>query len=509
MRASLFYYVLLPLILVATLLLGYFSIRTAMRFGQWGEESIVESTLFVAREKVDRIERIIIENDNTFFNSIDLSNLPSFEEKSERLFALSRTVSAVLVIDDNGDIVMAVSRKGHDDATRIASEFTQSILKDLELEDSLNFHKHLHKKYEKGYRLISYISRLWQDERFTICLLNDFDYIRNAIFPIVFMDLGKDRVFNVEDNEGAVIFGETLTEAGEFSVSVRFPTTLYAWRVQLAPREAALFKARSQQRRISEAVLITISFGVIVLGMVVLSLAAVRERRLNRLKSEFISNVSHELKTPLSLIKMFSELMLMPAGARAPKEKKYLDIIMRESERLGALIENVLDFNRMERGQMGFDFQKSDPAGVVERSLDMYRFRLEQEGVDVRLEIQPDLPQVLLDEQALALAIINLLDNAVKYGRRGAEPIQLKVESRNGQVLIHVQDHGSGIQPSDLRRIFERFYRSTDLEVRRQRGSGIGLTLVKSIIEAHGGKVEVSSEPGHGATFTISIPVAD
>lgn len=507
MRAVLFYYVLLPILLIATLFLGYFSIRTSMRFGKWGEESIVESTLVVAREKISRVEQKIIENDNTVFRLVDFSNPADLEDKLEKVSSVSKTVSAVLLFNENGDVLASFSRQGRRDADRLVDEFTNTILQDLQIEDSLNFHRHLHRKYGSQNYLISYISTIWMDERYTICLVNDLDFIVRSLFPDVFAEIGKDRVLNVVNNDGEIIFGEKLSQAGEFMVSLRFPTTLYNWRLQLAPRQAAFFTASARHSLISYTVLLAMAFGVTVVGLVVLSLAAFRERRLSQLKSDFISNVSHELKTPLSLIQMYSELLLMSSKEHDNRSRKHIDIIRRESERLSTLIDNALDFDRIERGRMGYDFRPCNLGNLVERGVEMYRLRIQNEPIHITIHIENDLPMVRCDEQALTLVLLNLLDNAWKYGR-GPDPIRIEVKPDGPMASLSVSDSGRGIRPEDIRRIFERFYRSPDPDVRRQRGSGIGLALVKGIIEAHGGHIDVRSSPDTGTVFTVRLPFA-
>jgi two-component system phosphate regulon sensor histidine kinase PhoR len=144
---------------------------------------------------------------------------------------------------------------------------------------------------------------------------------------------------------------------------------------------------------------------------------------------------------------------------------------------------------------------------VVERALDVFQHRLEKEKLRLRTEIEPDLPPVRMDEDAMTLVLLNLVDNAVKYAGDGGE-VSVRLRRAPGAVALAIADHGSGIAPEEQRRIFERFYRATSARARNVRGSGIGLALVKHIAEAHGGRVEVDSTPGRGSTFTVYIPVA-
>ncbi|HZU87669.1 MAG TPA: PAS-domain containing protein, partial [Stellaceae bacterium] len=190
-----------------------------------------------------------------------------------------------------------------------------------------------------------------------------------------------------------------------------------------------------------------------------------------RLKSEFIANVSHELKTPLSLIRMFSELIALGKVKSAETGREYAEIITRESERLTRLIDNVLDFARIERGKAAYDFRIGDLAEVVERSLDVYRYRLEREKMKLEIDLEPDLPPVRLDDNAMTLALLNLLENAVKYAAPGN--VAVRVHRAGPTVELAVIDHGPGIPEDEHRRIFDRFYRAKNTRGRNVRGSGI------------------------------------
>jgi two-component system phosphate regulon sensor histidine kinase PhoR len=246
------------------------------------------------------------------------------------------------------------------------------------------------------------------------------------------------------------------------------------------------------------------SFAIILLSAVFFIYAAEKERRLNQLKSELMANVSHELKTPLSVVRMFADKL---RSGRVPSEERrleYLDIICIESERLTSLIDNVLDFSALEGGKGPYRLKRGDLGKAVDRALDAFRYRSEQDGVEIHLERPGELPPVLIDQEAIALAVINLLDNALKYG--GQSPVELELTKKRSSVDVTVRDHGPGIPGDSLRRVFERFYRGPHTSPTR--GSGIGLSLVKHIAQAHGGRAWAKNAPGGGAVVGFSIPVA-
>jgi two-component system phosphate regulon sensor histidine kinase PhoR len=244
---------------------------------------------------------------------------------------------------------------------------------------------------------------------------------------------------------------------------------------------------------------------VIVLGMSFYLYASAKERRLSQLRSEFVSNVTHELKTPLSLIKMFSELLLMGKITDEAQRRRYFEVLNRESDRLAALIDTVLDFSRLERGKTHYEKVATDAGELARRAVEMVRLRLEREMVELKLHVDDGLPEVLADEQALMLAVINLLDNALKYAE-GTKEIRVEVRSEGAAVRIVVADDGPGIPPEELKRVFDRFYRGKAAARSRARGSGIGLSIVQAVAAGHDGRAWVESAPGHGATFIIELP---
>jgi two-component system phosphate regulon sensor histidine kinase PhoR len=207
---------------------------------------------------------------------------------------------------------------------------------------------------------------------------------------------------------------------------------------------------------------------------------------------------------------MFGELLSTGKHKDAASARDYAEIITREADRLSHLIDNVLDFARLERGKASYHFAEGAVADVVARVLDVTRYRLEKERIRLVTEIEPGLPLVRMDENALTLVLLNLIDNAVKHGVTPGVGGEIKVVlARNpGGVALSVKDQGPGIPADEQAAIFERFYRARGARDRNVRGSGIGLALAKAIAEAHGGRVVVESVQGQGATFTVVLPAA-
>jgi two-component system phosphate regulon sensor histidine kinase PhoR len=326
----------------------------------------------------------------------------------------------------------------------------------------------------------------------------------------------KNRRVAILDESNNLIAGVRPTgpearPGGRFYYEGPFGKALYRWRLQMVPQNAEEFQAQWERTKSVRRVLIVLATIIIVVGLVLVWLAILTERRASRMKSDFIANVSHELKTPLSLIRMFGEMVATGRHKGEEAAREYGGIITRESERLSHLIDNVLDFSRLERGKASYHFAEGNLADVVERALDVSRYRLEREKMKLVVDIAQDLPVVRMDENEMTLVVLNLVDNAIKHAVDGGK-VHVSVSRAPGFVVLGVRDFGPGIARDEHPRVFERFYRSQSTREKNVRGSGIGLALVKHIAEAHGGRVTVQSpvidtpDNVQGSLFKVFIP---
>jgi two-component system, OmpR family, phosphate regulon sensor histidine kinase PhoR len=251
---------------------------------------------------------------------------------------------------------------------------------------------------------------------------------------------------------------------------------------------------------------LTVSFVLVAVTGVTLVLVFLRrEANLSELQSDFVSKVSHELRTPLTSIRLFVETMARSRGDRAT-EDRCLEELGSQTERLTQLIERLLDWGRMEAGRKQFDLREETVDAIVEQAIEAFRpVRDRHPELKFTAEVAPGLPTVHVDIEAMVDAIGNLLSNALKYG--GTPPIiVLRARQSHDGIVIEVIDNGGGIPHREHGRIFEKFYRIDDRLARMREGSGLGLSIVKHIVRAHHGRVQLVSTPGAGSTFRIMLP---
>jgi signal transduction histidine kinase len=212
------------------------------------------------------------------------------------------------------------------------------------------------------------------------------------------------------------------------------------------------------------------------------------------------------MKTPLALIRLFAETLDLGRVTEPAKVRQYYRVIHGESQRLTRLIDRILDFARIESGRKQYQFAEADLGQIVEDVLQAHQQRIVSMGFTLGADVQPQLPLAMADAQAISQALLNLIDNAVKYSP-DRKALKVRVAQCGHEIRIEVADQGIGISASEQERIFEKFYRVNTSLVHDTKGSGLGLRLTKHAVEAHGGRIQVESRPGHGSRFTICIPL--
>jgi signal transduction histidine kinase len=224
------------------------------------------------------------------------------------------------------------------------------------------------------------------------------------------------------------------------------------------------------------------------------------------MKNEFVSHLAHDLRRPLTSIRMFSEMLKTGRVADDGKRAEYYGIISNESEKLTLLANNILDFSRIEMGRKNYRIKKEDIARIVNETVDRFRSYMVDVPRQVSVDIEEGLPPVNADESAISQVVMNLLTNAAKYSPQDSI-ISVKVARTDRSVAVSVVDHGIGVPKGELKRIFRKYYRVEQDKVSSTEGSGLGLTLVKYIAEAHGGQIRAESEEGKGSRFTLILPI--
>jgi len=258
-------------------------------------------------------------------------------------------------------------------------------------------------------------------------------------------------------------------------------------------------------------------FGGLIVALVVTTVAGTaatmavlnREARVAKLQTDFVNKVSHDLRTPLTSIRMFVETLQLGRLQDPTKQNEALEIISEETTRLSALINRLLDWARMESGRRSYQLRQEPVEPIVDAALDAFAPQRLDQRVKVTRTVAAGLPPVMADRAALAEALLDLLNNAYKYTGGEEKRIEVRASREGPAVLLQVSDNGAGIPLREQKRIFDKFYRGSAPLLKSIEGTGLGLAMVKHIVAGHGGKVAVASELGKGATFTITLPAIE
>ena len=342
----------------------------------------------------------------------------------------------------------------------------------------------------------------------SMCYVLNEGYFVATLLPGVLgtVDLGRDLVVGILDPQGTPRYLQTNVPTSRYLMAEDLSRKYAGWKVALFhPDGQTLAELVGSEEDTYLALFLGI-VAVMVIGIVVIGRASLHELEAARMKSEFVSSVSHELKTPLALIRMFGETLESGLVSDEARRREFYRIITQESERLTHLINNVLDFSRVETGNKQYHFEEDDIARVVRSTLEAYRFHIRDLGFEMVTEVPEEPIVMMLDKDAISQALLNLLNNAAKYSDE-QKYIRVEVAKVGDWGHCSVEDRGVGIPPEEIKKVFEKFYRTRTARTRETTGSGLGLTLVKHIVEAHGGSVEVTSTVGRGSTFVLRLPL--
>jgi two-component system phosphate regulon sensor histidine kinase PhoR len=498
--------VAIGVIIISTATLSWFSYHYTVGRENLAETTLVQTNIKLATQYVDRIEQKIIDNDGILSEMVDV-NEPS---------KWPAMVDAIRKSDLNVDMVYFL-RPGRNYALyppysyeirNLWGAFHDSFkVKEINVDNlTVDQMNHLHKERPNNYFFASYVMKEnRKGEKILVCYQMNF-YKVVVLLDNRLRDLQKDFYVAVVDFENNGIYNLPISRSSKYYYEMRFPSTLYKWILQIVPRNYTELEREVKIQRRTNLFFIILSTTLIFFSLAIIYVAGRRERQLRQLKEDFISNVSHELKTPLSLIRMFSEILVTGRVKREDTKKEYYNIIHNESDRMSRLINNLLDFASLGQAEKGKYFERTNIARLVSKELEAYRYEIQKDGFQITVEVDSSVPDTYADPNAITMAFFNLLDNSVKYSGDQRQ-ITVRVEQRNGCVDLSVVDKGFGIPDAEQPKIFEKFYRGSNASVRKVRGSGLGLSITKHVAEMHGGEVLVESRPGKGSTFTLRIPI--
>ncbi len=303
---------------------------------------------------------------------------------------------------------------------------------------------------------------------------------------------------------GKILFGERNTSEDPTTATEFFEDNFPPWKIEVFRSEGEALGVLDIKRNFYFWTILTLVI-VLISGSVLISRTIAHEMVVLKLKSDFVSSVSHEFKSPLTSIKALAERLRDGKVKDSDRMNQYFSVITQDADRLIRLVRNILDFSKIEEGKKEYEFVETDMAQLVTQQIESFRRSEFAKGLDIQIRISEDIPHLDVDKEAFSQALNNLLDNAVKFSSDRKE-IEVNLKKENTSVFIEVRDWGIGIAPPNLDKIFDKFYQVRNTLQQSVKGTGLGLTLVKHTVEAHGGRIVVRSRVGEGSIFSIILP---
>ncbi len=317
---------------------------------------------------------------------------------------------------------------------------------------------------------------------------------------------GQDIRWAVRGPEGEALLTSQASGSGTATIRADMVGNFPPWSLELYQRDPRLVETLLTSPRGIYLYIFILLAGILIFGLTLTIRTVTREIELARMQSDFVSTISHEFKSPLTSIRQLAEMLHSNRVPSEERRRRYYDVLLEQSERLSLLIDNILDFAKMEEGEKPLELAMVDVGALLDETASTVQHRVRHEEFVIEVDVEDSLLPMELDGSAIAQATINLIDNAIKYSGESKKVI-VRGFTENQHVVIAIQDFGIGISKDEIGKVFERFYRGGSELTRTVKGTGLGLTLVKQIVEAHHGAVHVESEPGQGSTFSMRLPL--
>jgi signal transduction histidine kinase len=377
-----------------------------------------------------------------------------------------------------------------------------------EAEDLSGTFFHLSQKTSDMPILISYT---FPDSESMFGFSIDSECLEKEILPSILekMSLRKGFIVQIADEGDNVMAGEEVSRQNspipQLSYSRDFEQNFPPWTVKIYQTAPNTAQMQFNLRRNIYVLFVVVVIVAILFGGILAIRSTAKELRLAKLKSEFVSTVSHEFRTPLTSIRYLADLLQRGRVRKEDRKQQYYETITQESERLSRLIENILDFSKIEAGMKEYEFEETEIAEMCRDVVSRFQEQVAPQEFTIESEISEEFPQIFVDREALSRALFNLFDNAVKYSG-DSRRVSMRVWPDESNIFIEVKDRGVGIGGEEQQKVFEKFYRSGTVHESNIKGSGIGLTIVDHIVKAHGGEVFLESELGKGTKVTLRLP---
>jgi signal transduction histidine kinase len=316
----------------------------------------------------------------------------------------------------------------------------------------------------------------------------------------------EETAWTVRGQDGQILMTSEKAPSGAPSTKTSFENNFPNWSLEFYPLNPRFLQTLLASRQRVYFYMFLLIAGILGFGLILSVRAVSHELELAKMKSDFVSTVSHEFKSPLTSIRQLAEMLQAGRVPSEDRRRQYYDVLVEQSERLTLLIDNILSLAKIEDGRRRFEFKSVEIGAFLKEAIAPISDRVRHEGFTIEMETDGVPHVIMADGAALSQALTNLIDNAVKYSGDSRRVI-LRSSAQGPDLVISVKDFGQGIHKDDLNKVFDRFYRGGDPLTRSVKGSGLGLALVKEIVDAHRGKIHVESEPGAGSTFSIMLPL--